>query len=107
MGDETKTDSCKILGEAANYLNAAFARGVKKRNEKVDAKKLVKQMEVELQRGTTNHCFFANELLTAQQITNHFGLKARRMRQQQPECFDEPNTVACIVFDGQHTVFEG
>jgi len=57
--------------------------------------------------GTANHRFFANELLTANQIANYFGIKARRMREQQPECFDKPNTVACSTIDGQHTTSEG
>jgi hypothetical protein len=64
-------------------------------------------MEQELEPGTTNHRFFENELLTVKQIANYFGLKARRMRQQQPQCFDEPNTVACSTTDGQHTTSEG
>ena len=88
-------------------MNDAFARGVNKRNEKVNAKQLAKQMEEELEPGTTQHRFFANELLTAKQIANYFGLKARRMRQQQPECFVEQNTVACSSIDGQHTTSEG
>ena len=29
------------------------------------------------------------------------------MRQQQPECFVEQNTVACSSIDGQHTTSEG
>jgi len=80
---------------------------VNKRNEKVNAKQLAKQMEEELEPGTTKHRFFANELLTAKQIANYFGLKARRMRQQQPECFDGPNIVASSTIDGQQTTFEG
>jgi hypothetical protein len=51
--------------------------------------------------------FFANELLIAKQIANYFGIKARRMREQQPECFDEPNAAACSTVDGQHTTSEG
>ena len=89
------------------YLNAAFARGVNKRHEKVNAKQLAKQMEEELVPGTTNHRFFPNEMLTAKQIANYFGIKARRMREQQPECFNEPNAAACSTIDGQHTTSEG
>jgi hypothetical protein len=89
------------------YLNAAFARGVNKRNEKVNAKQLAKQMEEELVPGTANHRFFANELLSAKQIANYFGIKARRMREQQSECFNEPNVAACSTIDGQHTTSEG
>ena len=55
------------------YLNAAFARGVNKRNEKVNAKQLAKQMEEELVPGTANHRFFANEQLTAKQIASYWG----------------------------------
>ena len=88
-------------------MNAAFARGVNKRHEKVNAKQLAKQMEEELVSGTVNHRFFPNELLTAKQIANYFGIKARRMREQQPECFDELNAAACSTIDGQHTTSEG
>ena len=77
-----------------------------KRNEKVNAKQLAKQKKEELVPGTENHRFFANELLTAKQIANYFGIKSRRMREQQPECFEKPNAVACSTIDGQHTTSE-
>jgi hypothetical protein len=64
-------------------------------------------MEEELVPRTANRNFFSNELLSAKQIANYFGIKARRMREQQPEYFNELNAAAYSTIDGQHTTSEG
>ena len=94
-------------GKQKAYMEVAFSLGVKKRNEKVNAKQLAKQMEEELESGTTKHLFDSNELLSAKQIANYFGLKARWMRDQQPECFNDLNSATCSAIDGQHKTSEG
>jgi hypothetical protein len=82
--------------------------GVKNKKEKVNAKALATQMENELEPNSTiRHLFDPNELLSAKQIANYFSLKARRTREQQPACFDTPDTEECRAIDGQQTTSEG
>jgi hypothetical protein len=90
------------------YLDEKFAMGVKNKQEKVNAKALATQMENQLEPdSTTRHLFDPDELLSAKQIASYFSTKARRTREQQPACFDIPDTEECRAIDGQQMTSEG
>uniref|UniRef100_A0A914XHD6 C2H2-type domain-containing protein n=1 Tax=Plectus sambesii TaxID=2011161 RepID=A0A914XHD6_9BILA len=93
-------------GKQKNYLDAAFNRGTRKRSKKVDVKQLAKQMEKELVAGTGDYRFLPNELLSASQISGHFSRRNQQIRDQYPQCFDDPEAAICSTINDQERTSE-